>query len=240
MSAVKLLQHHDIDVLFRSFRPLPEEVRPTLVEASRVLGYAPTVTEETQATLEGRHLVSTFKELGIRPFTRASVEQYKAKKVNDLADPPNVQIFSIAAFVFAMCCTCAFSYVYVALLLEWNWGIGLLAFATCFGLAIISKIIAVLLPQGKKMEWRWTLLHEYREEIPENILWLGIELTEALGYRPTLLVESLVEMRNAVEAVEHDPFLAVQTSDGQLYYVAVWNEPSFKPTYENLTQTKPS
>lgn len=236
MSAIQLLQREDIDALLRELTPTPQ-MDPSEIqrEAAELLNYHPDIPKKPETPEEQLRLVRTLQELGIRPYTNESVTAYKKRKQAEMANPPLRRRLLWAVNGCALAAIATLVAIGFRLVTDSPSGLYFFLFVVfCFATFILSFLRNVVAP-GKNLDWKSTPLTSYTEPIPENILALAIQIRKKLGYRPGFYVSALSE-REAT----YDPFLFIRTSDGKPgkrdYFIAVWDEPTFKPTHEDLNQ----
>lgn len=78
---------------------------------------------------------------------------------------------------------------------------------------------------GTVPTWQFFQMKDYGRPIPTNLLADAVRLKEHFGDKVEILVDALVHVP------VFDPFLYA-TIEGQKFYFAVWDEPTFKPTTE--------
>lgn len=193
-------------------------------EAYQVLGYA-TIQAKSRRQ---QALEKTLAELDVRPFTSASVDQYK--RAHEV--PPNRLATTLVNFAA---------------------GIGLVAAIVCLPILVVSAVtlnaslsfylaIVILVGGGfliasatigdrfvTERSWLMYDLAHYSEQIPEFALQTAIDIKKRHP-EVNFYICSLEENRMVL-----DPFLVMRVPDGgwhRDYYLEVWNEPKFSGTRE--------
>lgn len=181
---------------------------------SKELGYKGG-QHQRKAVEQSALALEALREVGLTPFTAASVAQYKAKaqlamlplwfKLLALV-PPSIILGSVAlAFVNP------------------NWLCGILV-------ALVTSIPWCMAYDLKfKYVWETDRLEFYGQPIPEFALQTALDVTARLkkqSVEHTWVVEHLQKKQ-----VVADPFLVLQVGS-QSFHVEVWNEPGFKQKRE--------
>ena len=147
--------------------------------------------------------INTLCDMGCAPFDNASVDRYKDW----------VQLrTSIKKTPFSW------------LLAAWSIGSALLAFwiIPMAVIAIITGIWAIALIQGAPFEWVTAPLQHYPRPIPKTILDMAVTIKKEYDTDVYFMVDELRQREHCL-----DPFLIVNYRQ-QNFYIAVWDEPTFK------------
>lgn len=201
--------------------PTPELNLELAEEAARVLGYA-----KLKKTLAARKLIGELAEvlnqLDIQPFSRDSVERYKAEEP-DAADLTDVPEFFKRHRKLAR--------IFLWLIPLWG-GLSMIGIAggwlISWQLAVASLAsILLLLAKGCEFDdrlaalfptWERVLLPDYQEEVPLHVLEKAVAIKKQLPG-----ADFYIEQR------AKDPFLIVKCGEEE-YYVEVWQELRFEGT----------
>ncbi len=156
-------------------------------------------------------------ELGIKPFTSASVEKYKADMLWKAHQPRRLWLYGVATVLFACICGLSASLCFNMPLL----GIPFLIVGIISGIAVYT----VSFDPPTSLAWEWSTLDIGAvANVPEFALQTALDVKRKVeGHHIYMRVNVL---RNR-EQQARDPFLIVRFN-GQDYYVEVWNEPGYK------------
>lgn len=172
------------------------------------------------------------REKDIRPFTTASVNKYKRKKLREAEGfGQRVALFAVGLLFVAV--TAGLGWLARATESQW------LAFSIAIG-SVIFCILAIvcmaggLLNIGQQFEWNITPLHGYDKPVPEFVLQTALDVQELslnVGCHICELIPKKVG-KERPESIWHDPFLVLQLPNDTQLYVEVWNEPQYKQDRE--------
>lgn len=196
-------------------------------EAAKLLGYAK--LKQTVAAKNGiRDLSRVLRELDIQPFSRESVERYKAEAPDD-ADLTDVPGFFKRHRKLARIFLCLIplwtilSAIGIAAGWFISWKLGL---ASLVGIIVIlakgcefDDRLAALFPK-----WERAPLAQYQEEVPLYVL------QKALGIK-----KRVPDAEFYIEQRAKDPFLIVKCG-GEEHYIELWREPMFEPAVADSMQ----
>lgn len=231
---LELLERKAVEWKKHPVDELDEKLR---TEAEKLLGYkGPADIGKAKEKFE-KQVKEVFDGLGLRPFTRASVEAYKTKAA--WSGWSKKHGWQAAACGIAGAAGIAGFATSIALD---HWAIVPL-------LPVSAILIAGAIANAKRFvgpTWQWRIAalgggwnDVYTGRVPEFALQTAVDLKKACnkaGMKADFYVEFMQE-----KALRHpDPFLAVVVSDEfaptrlrtDLLYIEVWNEPKYKQERE--------
>lgn len=192
------------------FGDLPER-------ATKLLGYSALQNKNDTALRE------VLEKCGVRPFTMASITNYKKGVMTKSQRRAEFFIMTcvygmISFFVLLLGTVVTSLFVkslgHNHLLTAWLVGCGVFLVGFLI-LGLVSESIF------SRVVWQNTPLKGYERPVPEYALLLATEIKEHLPEVDFSVHELLVR------AVTFDPFLVVHFGNEE-YYIAVWDEPDFK------------
>jgi hypothetical protein len=215
MADLRLLEHEPIAVE----DPTLELNLELAEEAAKLLGYAK--LKQTVVAKNGiGDLSRALRELDIQPFSRESVERYKAEAPDDadLADVPRFfkrrrTLACIFPWLIPLCVILSAIGTAGGWFISWKVGLASLVVS----IVILAKIcefddrLAALF-----LRWERVGLAEYQEAVPLYVLRKAIDIKKRVPD-----AEFYIEQR------AKDPFLIVKHG-GEEHYIEVWREPMFE------------
>ncbi len=208
----------NLDILER-MPPLGTEITETpyhilYEEAAEVLGY-----EAPRRRNEHFRLRMVLDLVQACPFTRESVERYKAMVAKEINSRfPLLHYLASVVFAVGMI---SFGLCFGPAILGWiiSWKVGL-SFA---GGLIVSTIIVATL-EGSTIirgSWKVTPLSDYNKMVPDSALQHAVKIKKQCQ-QAEFFVHQFVQQKKVF-----DPFMAVRYGEEE-YYFAVWEEPKFE------------
>jgi hypothetical protein len=196
-----------------------EVLTPLLQESGSVLHYYKPEQREQMLKEEGLKLQTALRELGIEPFTGASVTHYKRKVASQKNFPRKLCI----ALGLVACLGCLARVIFLSV------AGGLDApFPVLWYVSLVFVYLVTVFGILKTDPWTWrrTALSAYGEQVSEPALAIALSIRKKLE-SASFQVEYLSKKERAVPGV--DPFLVVLNGPRE-YYVDVWDESMFNPS----------
>ena len=229
MADLALLQHESIAIQDQT-----KELGPELAEeAAELLGYSK-LKQRVAAKKGIRELSQVLQALDIQPFSRNSVERYKAEAPDaaELTDVPEFfkrhrKLASIVLWLIPLGTIVSAIGIAGGLLISWTLGVA----------SLVS--IIVIFNKGCEFDdklaplfsvWERVPLAEYQEEVPLYVLRKALDIKKRVPG-----AEFYVEQR------AKDPFLIVKCGKEE-HYIEVWREPRFEAQVarsQSLTGAEP-
>lgn len=170
---------------------------------------------------ENTRLLCDLIAAGHSPFSRKSVNRYKTRAVWTA----NLKLLRVSALIAATGIGLEFFLSYLSgphqypSLDPYDGPEILVGIATIALVLFRSMYVAI----HKMVAWQSVALDTYQEPIPVNVI------EKALAIQGSLL-QKHPQLKFGIDHLGHvpDPFLTVRGCGAMQYYVAVWNEPTFK------------
>jgi len=206
--------------------PLDESKKELAKQCKKELGY-PVLSQTIERDKNKTKLEQCMDRVGLRPFTRETIEKYKKEEANRRWYEYNAADFKITATVAAVLASfyCSWFIMYFC---SGAW-IAIPVIFSILGALGFGFLLTVALPDifRVRAEWLTDHLSVYKKPIPEYALETALGLqkelkAEGIDSECKFYVESLFIHKEA-----RDPFLFVQCGNFNRYYLEVWDEPNF-------------
>jgi hypothetical protein len=175
-------------------------------------------------------LAQTLNQLGIRPFTMKSVEQYKKSKQR----AANKYFALLVTVLIVTWGLILFGKIIPDYIIDYAFrhngmnphflplvGLSVLTTTIAFGVSVVFMVFLSGINIDLTKEWCQFNLDGYRRPVPIDVLRMASEIKEVLP-SATFYIDELVTRKMI------DPFLVVYNGNRNVgYYIAVWNEPTF-------------
>lgn len=195
---------------------LPDSLTPLdtqlAQDARNLFGYQPGIAA-VQRTTQQKRLIQELLDLGIRPFSEASVARYKAAQLRNQW----LKMFGSMALSVGVGVGGAFmiGYRHPSLLA-----------GALFATGVVGVFVAMFYYQPLNWKWKRIGIRHYDLPIPAHVLATAVQIHTALASKLSIALS--VDVFRVDETVyDPDPFLVVTNELGAVAYVEVWDEPSF-------------
>ena len=204
-----------------------EDARVGLAKAAKsTLGY----NRLARAISVPDALMFKLRELGIEPFTKQSVEEYKAKKEYRgmySGTKATLRWFAACVFGFAMM-SAAFPQHPTSFWISWAVGFGVIGFIGMIGSIAWAGDDEWGAGNRTIRSWRTISIAVYSTigSVPEFALERAVKIKTACP-QASIGVDYLIEEQENREKPLRDPFMYVELGD-ERYYVDVWDEKEYE------------